>query len=60
MSQSTVDRAHLRKAIKSALSYLEPKPLGFDLIKAFLNESRFFACISSSITSVIQVTAVVS
>ena len=29
----------------------------FDLIKASLRESRFFACISSRITSVIQVTA---
>ena len=45
----------------SAQSYSEspggrPKPFGFDLIKAPLRESRFFACISSRITSVIQVT----
>ena len=35
----------------------QPKQFGFDLTKASLREMRFFACISSRITSVIQVTA---
>jgi len=34
----------------------QPKPFGFDLIKAPLRESGLVACISSRITAVIQVT----
>ena len=70
MPQSTVDRAHLRricrqrKAMRSAQSYSEsprvqPKPFGFDLIKAPLRELGFYARISSRITAVIRVTAVI-